>query len=246
MPRSLLTGWTRGWCAVFISVLLVCCCLGSAQAAIDSDKLLASLKPSGFVNDYAKVFDSGQKNALEQTLSRAAANGGPEVVVVALPSLEGGDINDFANKLFARWGIGKKGKDNGVLLLAAVQDRVMRIEVGYGLEGSLTDAGAGRIRDRVIIPQFKEGRYADGLSEGAQAILTAISDGSGAEPDEETPEAPGWFIVLFWVLIILLAIRFPKLFFFLSLFGGRGGRSGGGFGGFGGGRSGGGGASGRW
>ena len=75
MPRSLLTGWTRGWCAVFISVLLVCCCLGSAHAAIDSDKLLASLKPSGFVNDYAKVFDSGQKNALEQTLTRLSLFG---------------------------------------------------------------------------------------------------------------------------------------------------------------------------
>lgn len=257
MSRLIKTGWRTGLGSGVVAGLLMAFCLAlPVQAAIDSDKLLASLKPSGYVNDYAGAFDSGQKNALEQQLQSVARGNGPEIVVVALSSLQGGEIDDFANKLFARWKIGKKGKDNGVLLLAAIQDRVMRIEVGYGLEGVLTDAGAGRIRDNVIIPRFKENQYAEGLIDGAQAIVNAVApDSEAAAPlNERTPAGksgpPTWAIVIFWIVVAFFAIRHPRLFAMLLLMGGRGGgrggSGGGGFGGFGGGSSGGGGASGRW
>ncbi|MDD2235654.1 MAG: TPM domain-containing protein [Kiritimatiellae bacterium] len=234
-------------------LLALCCLFSSAFGAIESDRLLASLKPSGYVNDYARVFTPEQQNGLERRLAGVAGGGGPEVVVVALSSLEGGEMDDFANKLFERWGIGKKGKDNGVLLIAAIQDRVLRIEVGYGLEGELTDAGAGRIRDAVIVPQFKAGRYAEGLIEGAQAIVNVVAPDSaqatakGLPKGREERETPGWMKVLFFLFILYMVIRHPRLLLLLLLSRGRGGRGGGGgFGGFGGGRSGGGGAGGSW
>ena len=237
-----------------VGLLALCCLLSSAFGAIESDRLLASLKPSGFVNDYAKIFTPEQQNGLEQRLAGVASGGGPEVVVVTLPSLEGGEMDDFANKLFERWGIGKKGKDNGVLLIAAIQDRAMRIEVGYGLEGELTDAGAGRIRDAVILPQFKEGHYAEGLVEGAQAIVNVVAPDSaqatarGLPEEKKERETPLWMKALFFLFILYMLIRHPRLLLLLLLSSGRGGRGGGGggFGGFGGGRSGGGGAGGRW
>lgn len=256
MLRPAQARWMKGFGAVAgICLFLAFALAGPVGAAIDSDRLLSSLQPSGYVNDYAGVFTPDQKNALEQRLQSVARDGGPEVVVVAIPSLQGGEMDDFANKLFARWEIGKKGKDNGVLLLAAINDRVLRIEVGYGLESLLTDAGAGRIRDTVIFPRFKEGRYADGLAEGAQAIVHVIAPDSKAalpgdhKADSEKSGAPAWLVVIFWIVIIYFAIRHPALFIMLlSGFGrgGRGGSGGGGFGGFGGGRSGGGGAGGRW
>lgn len=238
---------------VWMGLFAACWMAVAASGAIDSDNLLASLKPTGYVNDYAQVFTPVQKNALEQKLFGVARGDGPEVVVVALKSLEGGEINDFANKLFARWGIGKKGKDNGALLIAAIQDRVLRIEVGYGLEGVLTDAGAGRIRDQIIIPFFKEGRYADGLIEGAQAIVNVVAPDSDQAtgrglPPEKKKDTPVWLTALIFLFILYMLIRHPRLLLLMLFSSGRGGRGGGGggFGGFGGGRSGGGGASGSW
>ena len=103
----------------------------SAQA---SDALLNSLQPRGLVNDYANVISPADENQLSSILTELRQKTGAEVAVVTLPSLDGGQIDDFAVRLYERWGIGQKGKDNGVLLLAAIQDRKARIEVGYGLE----------------------------------------------------------------------------------------------------------------
>ena len=161
---------------------------------------------------------------------------------------------------FEQWGIGEKGKDNGVLLLAAIEDRAMWIEVGYGLEGVLNDAKCGRIRDEWIFPRFKEGNYAQGLRDGADALLSVMGGEALPEPaaPEENPLAAIVFLVIFAVVFIQIvrsAIRGGKGGGGISSggisgrgsFGGfSGGGGGGGFGGFGGGRSGGGGAGGRW
>ena len=229
---------------------------------IESDRFRESLSPQGNVSDWAGVFTPEQKAALESRIVALRQTNGAQLAVVAVKSLEGGEINDFAVKLFAQWGIGEKGKDNGVLLLAAIEDRAMWIEVGYGLEGVLNDAKCGRIRDEWIFPRFKEGNYAQGLSDGADALLKVMGGEALSEPaaPENNPIAAILFLLLFafvFIVIVRSAIRGGKGGGGLSSGGisgrgsfGGGGRSsfggGGGFGGFGGGRSGGGGAGGRW
>ena len=224
-----------------------------------SDRLLRSLKPEGLVSDYAGVFSRSQERELEGQLQQFEQQTSIEIAVVSLKTMKGGDIDDFGNRLFEQWEIGKKGKDNGVLLLAVIQDRKVRIEVGYGLEGVLPDGAAGRIRDADIIPYFKQGDYAAGLTRGALAIATRVSE--GAYKTDNMPPSPRpvkkkkslldtFFSIIFFLVLAVIFVRHPMLFFLLLSSGGGGGgrRSGGGFGGggFGGGMSGGGGASGSW
>ncbi len=229
-------------------------------------ELYERLSPTGYVNDFAGVFSPQQQQDLEQYLAELERRTTSQVAVVTVPSLEGNEIQDFANRLFERWGIGKKGKDNGVLLVAAVQDRKVWIEVGYGLEPVIPDARAGRILDVYVIPAFKRGDYGTGLSAGARAIGAII--GGEAAPDIDnaptrgSPQPGGsqgigclGYIII--AILILVFIRHPFLFLFLLQIlggGGGGGRRGGGggfgggsgFGGFGGGSSGGGGAGRSW
>ena len=234
-----------------------------AGAQIESDRFRESLVPQGHVSDWAGVFTPDQKADLESRIAAVRQATGAQLAVVAVKSLQGGEIKDFAVKLFAQWGIGEKGKDNGVLLLAAIEDRAMWIEVGYGLEGALNDAKCGRIRDEWIFPRFKEGDYAQGLRDGADALLKIMGGEALPEPTEpeNNPIAAALFLMVFLFVIIVIvrsAIRGGKGGGGISSggisgggFSGRGWSGGGGgggssFGGFGGGRSGGGGAGGRW
>ncbi len=130
--------------------------MGQGSAA-ESDSFRASLKPQGPISDWAELLTPEQEAELNSRITALKAANGAELAVVTLKSLQGGEIDDFASKLFAQWGIGQKGKDNGVLLITAVDDRKMRIEVGYGMEGVLPDAKTGRIQDEYIVPRFKEG-----------------------------------------------------------------------------------------
>jgi len=228
-------------------------------------ELQERLNPSGYVNDFAGVFKPEQRQDLEQFLAELERKTTSQVAVVTVPSLEGNEIRDFANRLFERWGIGQKGKDNGVLMVAAIQDRQAWIEVGYGLEPIIPDARAGRILDQYVIPYFKQGDYGAGLSGGARAVGAIIAGDAGTEldgaPAPGRPEPGGGsqgigclgYIII--AVLILVFIRHPFLFLFLlqvlgSGGGGRrrggGGFGGGGFGGFGGGSSGGGGAGRSW
>lgn len=157
--------------------LFVFVVLGVAKA--DGDALLKKLAPQGDLSDFAQVFSADQKQACESFLREIRASTSAEVAVVTLPSLEGGEINDFANRLFQKWGIGKKKTDNGVLILVAVEDRKARIEVGYGLEGVLPDARTGRILDEVMLPCFRQGNYAEGVIKGVGTIGGIIAQGAG-------------------------------------------------------------------
>jgi len=235
---------------VFVLISLV-----PVFALTESDQLIQSLKPQGFVSDFANVFPARQKQNLDHQLQSLKTRTGIEIAVVSLHSMRGGQIDDFANRLFEHWGIGKKGQDNGVLLLAVINDRKMRIEVGYGLEGKLTDAAAGRIRDADIVPYFKKGDYAKGLTRGALTIANQVGNGSfTAEGIPAQKVNHSKVSVLFkgviFLVFIMLFIRNPFLAMLLlsggRTGGGSGGFGGGGFGGFGGGMSGGGGASGGW
>ena len=189
---------------------------------------------------------------------------GAQVTVATFPSVEGGDVDGAAVDLFKAWGIGKKGKDNGVLILAAIEDHRARIEVGYGLEGVIPDSTAGSILRQEIFPEFKQGNYGQGLTNGAAAIAQLIAQDKGVTLTGQVSVTDGgsgglgfWgTIALFLVIFIILSAlnRRGRGGFWGGGFYGGGfygggwgsGGGGGGFGGFGGGGSGGGGASGGW
>lgn len=132
--------------------------------------------PEGFVNDYASLLSSQEEQLLENTLIQFESESTNEISIVALPSLEGDTIENFSVQLFEDWAIGKKTQDNGVLILVSLEEKAMRIEVGYGLEGVITDAQAGRVVNTIIKPAFKEGSYYSGLAQAVNALI-AISKG---------------------------------------------------------------------
>jgi len=156
--------------------------------------------PTGFVNDYAKVLSPADKANLESKLSAFNAGTGNQVAVVIIPSLGGDTIENFANKLFADWKIGNKKLDNGALILVAIQDREIRIEVGYGLEPTLTDITTSHIISDTITPEFKKGNYALGLSAGIDQIEKVI----GGEPLPASSNSSNFNFQWFYYLPILL------------------------------------------
>lgn len=231
------------------------------QAQVESDTLLESLKPQGYVSDYAGVMNANLRRSLEGRLRELEQKTSAQIAVVTLRSLKGGEIRDFANRLSERWGVGRKGKDNGVLILTSLEDRKIWVEVGYGLEGILPDARVGRILDQAVLPEFRHGRHGGGLARGALTIAGVIAENSGATlggavvpPDSRRSRRPGAGNLLYLLFLLFLFLRRPLLGMFLPLGMGAGfprggyggGFSGGGFGGFGGGLSGGGGAGRSW
>ncbi|MCF7849673.1 MAG: TPM domain-containing protein, partial [Kiritimatiellales bacterium] len=127
---------------IFKNIVPVLFLLATTLAASASDRLLNSLEPRGFVNDFANVISASDEQQLTSMITELRQKTGAEVAVVTIQSLEGGNIDDFTNRLFEKWGVGQKGKDNGLMFLASMQDREMRIEVGYGLEGAIPDSKA--------------------------------------------------------------------------------------------------------
>lgn len=130
-------------------------------------------QPAGFVNDYAGVLNSEQKQNLENKLSQFEKESSNEITVVFIKSLDGDTIENFAVGLFKDWGIGKKKNDNGALILVAIDDRQMRIEVGYGLEGALTDAQSYWIINNVMKPAFRNNDYYGGINSSVDKIIGA-------------------------------------------------------------------------
>jgi uncharacterized protein len=154
------------------TLLIICFILASASASASAYALeVPALK--GRVNDYGDMISQGTKSRLEQTLSDFEATDSTQVVILTVESLEGDSMEDFTIRVAEKWKIGQKGKDNGVILFASKNDRRMRIEVGLGLEGVLTDLLAGRILDNVISPKFKAGNFDDGFISGIDAIIQA-------------------------------------------------------------------------
>lgn len=129
-----------------------------------------------YVNDYANILDPDLEKYIISTNISLEEQTGAQVVVVTINSLEGNSLEDYANELFKKFGIGDKTKNNGVLLLCSVQDRMFRIEVGDGLEGRLTDGKTGRIQDNYIIPYLKENNWNDGIRNGYNAVLEEIAE----------------------------------------------------------------------
>jgi uncharacterized protein len=197
------TAWAAVFALVAGAVLAV-----AASAAIPADALLERLKPDGFVNDFAGILSPAQRQAMEQSVRDLQQKTGVQVAVVTLESLEGGQVDDFAAKLFRRWGIGQKDKNNGVLVLVALKDRKARIEVGYGLEPILPDALAGRVLDEELFPAFRQGRHAEGLERGVRRVAEIITRN---EPSPKTLPSTASDTVSDWLGTIFITL-------FLSLF----------------------------
>jgi uncharacterized protein len=148
---------------------------------------------SGRVVDDAGLLDGAARERIEALLTAYEQRTTAQLVVVTLRTLDGESIEAFAERAFLAWKLGQKGKDNGVLLVVVPDDRKMRIEVGYGLEGALTDAAASRIIRNVLAPAFREKDFAGGIERGLQAIIGQLDGEAGAIPDDPAPaEASGF------------------------------------------------------
>ena len=145
-----------------------------AGGAFSSAHALAVPPLTGRVNDTAQILSAGTKQLLDQSLQALERDESTQIVVLTIPSLEGDTLEQFALSVVEHWKIGQKGLDNGALLLIAVKDRKIRIETGYGLEGSLTDLTAARIIRNVIAPQFKKGNFDQGVLDGTAAMIAAV------------------------------------------------------------------------
>jgi uncharacterized protein len=246
----------RGRCLAIIFTALLC----TIATALSLN--LPSL--SGRVVDQANIVQPSTRNAIEQKLADLETKSGIQLVVATVPSLEGQEIEPYANELFRNWKLGEKTKNNGVLLLVAPNERRVRIEVGYGLEGTLTDALSKVIIANGMTPRFKAGDFGDGISRGVDDIITVLTtDASEWQQrpslrldNQQTADPMSWVLVAALIALITLLIVSPGFrWFFLNVVlnilissgrSGSGGFSGGGSFSGGGGSSGGGGASGSW
>jgi len=224
--------------------------------------------PQGLINDFAGVIPANYEEKMNLLALEVLNKTGATVTVVTFKDIGGANVDEFTNRLYEAWGVGKRGEDRGVMLLVALKERKLRIEVGYGLEGIIPDGLAGQIRDKAMVPYLSKGEYGPGLLNGLYAVASIIAKDqgitlTGVAPAPKTVSSRrrgfsfGIFPFLFMVFIFWILARSRRrggfaLFPLLFLGGGRGGSGGhggfggfgGGFGGFGGGMSGGGGASG--
>ena len=228
--------------------------------------------PPVLVTDLAGVLSPEQKQALENKLVAIDDSSSNQIAVVILPTLDGNPIEEYATKLFRTWGIGNKKTNNGILLLIAIQDKKIRIEVGYGLEGAIPDITANSIIENDIKPAFRAQAFYEGIDKATDDIAKAAVGEYKVKRERKSKDKGSNLILFVFIVFIIVAILGKKGgggsniggggfsdiatgMLLGSLLGGGGGRSGGsdwggggggGFGGFGGGSSGGGGASGGW
>jgi uncharacterized protein len=230
-----------------------------------------ALKPQGYLSDFAGVVDAQSKTALEQYCAAVQNSTGAQIALVTVPSLQGEPVEDVANTIFHAWGVGSKGKDDGIMLLLSVADHRSRLEVGYGLEGVIPDGFAGTILDDMR-PALRQQHYGEAMMAAAQTIGSTIAKAKGVAINAQLPRRIhprpadsipwpvilGGLIILFWLARgggarggflpgLLLGNMIGRSTFGDRSGGGFGGYdSGDSFGGFGGGNSGGGGASSDW
>jgi uncharacterized protein len=152
---------------------------------------------TGRVTDNAQILSEETRKSLSESLKAHEEHSTNQIAILTIPTLAGESIEDYAGRVFKEWRLGQKGKDNGILLIVVPNDRRMRIEVGYGLEGTMTDAMAGRIIRNVMTPKFRKGDYGGGISDGAQAIIEVLEGGSiqetaGTAERSETSNSSGF------------------------------------------------------
>ena len=197
----------------------VCALLLFALLAAALPALAQSLPAlTGRVVDNAGMIDAATEAALVQKLAAFEQKSSDQIVVATIPDLGGEAIEPYANRLFRHWGLGQAGEDNGILLLVARDDRRMRIEVGYGLEGTLTDLHARLIIENTLTPAFRAGDFASGISAAVDDIILVL-EGNGEELEARArrnrpSDALDWFetiFVLLWVSLFAGAFGFAIL-----------------------------------
>jgi len=162
---------------------------------------------TGRVVDQAQILTPPTRRSLTEMLAQCEQATGRQVVVVTLESLQGYPIEDFGYQLGRKWGIGQKGKNTGALLIIAPNERKVRIEVGYGLEGTLTDAASRTIIEREILPSFRAGDFNGGVIAGTAAIVTLLGGSPSEAPAlREKPQPSNDFEGSPWTMLILLAV----------------------------------------
>lgn len=226
--------------------------------------------PPRLVNDFTGILSSNQVAALERKLVAYDDSTSTQIAVVIENSIEGDDMFEYSFRLAEKWGIGRQGKNNGILIFIAFKDRKLRIQTGYGAEGFLPDAMARRIIDQVIAPSFRKQDYYSGLNE-ATDIIMKLGSGEYQNDDvyrDDFPFEVLIFLIIFIIIVIIISKGGGGGYYGGGRYnsdrggwiiigpggggrghwdgGGGGGFGGGGFGGFGGGGFGGGGAGGGW
>ena len=186
--------------------------------------------PPRLVNDLARLMQPAEADALESKLVAYNDSTSSQIAVVTVPTLDGNDISDYAQKLYEAWGIGRKGKNNGILILVAQQEHQARIQTGYGLEGAVPDALAKRIISNTLVPAFRQNQYYAGLDRGTDQLIALAKGEYQADPADARPQGrrnSSGSGFPFWLIILVLVIVFTML----RNRGGGGGRGNRGFGG---------------
>ncbi|HET6266173.1 MAG TPA: TPM domain-containing protein, partial [Acidobacteriota bacterium] len=161
--------------------------------------------PTTYISDYASVLDSATKDRLENQLAQFEKETSNQIVVATFPSLEDEDVDDFTNRLFGAWKIGQAQRNNGVLLAIFMQEKKARIEVGYGLEGALTDATCAQIIRNELAPEFRAGNPAGGIEKSILAIEKATRGEYKALPEKNTGSGwSTWAVILFFILFLII------------------------------------------
>ena len=253
---SLRLNRTRIWLSVFLIL--------GGIFSVFSQGIPEKPNPPHLVNDFAGMLSGSEVDALETKLVAYNDSTSTQISIVTVTTLNGMEKAQYATELGEKWGIGRKDKDNGVLILVAKEERQVFIATGRGVEEYLPDIVCKRIVERKIVPNFKQGAYFDGLNTAIEEMYERLRGTFTGEDKDEPGAIPLWVIIL---IIIIVLFILPRIFkntgggtysrrgysrgwgggpFIGGGFGGGGSSSGGGFGGFGGGSFGGGGAGGSW
>lgn len=163
-------------------------------------------KLQGHLNDYARLFSSGAAQEVERLLSDFEKGESTQIVVLTIPSLAGENLEEYSIKVAEAWRIGQKGLDNGAILLIAAKERKLRIEVGRGLEGKLTDLVSGQIIRDQITPRFKSGDFDGGLKAGVLSMMSAVKGEFQAQQKDlrhARKSAPPIFTILLFLFVVI-------------------------------------------
>ena len=228
-----------------ISWILVCLVIftlmGVFTGCTDTNSIqIPQVQDGVFIYDEDNIIDDTTQTSLNQMLVDLEKQTEVEFAVLTIESLQNLSIETYANKVFNTWGIGKKDKDNGILLLISRSDIKVRLEIGVGLEGILNDAKCGRILNNYFVPYREEDEYTEAVNYTVQAVINALSkeyetDIENLETDVVVPEEDSEEWTVGEIILLIIVIAF--LFWILSVAGGGGGSSGGHYGGYSGGFS---------
>ncbi len=203
LPFAMLGSCAHLWSWMRFGCILLLCVLAASARAFEFPAL------SGRVVDQANVIPAASRSAIEAKLKDLEDKSGIQLVVATVSSLQGKDVETFANELFRHWKLGEAKKNNGVLLLVAPSERKVRIEVGYGLEGTLTDALSKVIISSAVVPRFKANDIAGGIERGVDGIISVLTTDTAdwqPKPKVRSEEQYGLFNQLLPLILVALFI----------------------------------------